>query len=217
MKVNGKVSALLELGAGFNPEFTGRQNVYMNGALIGFNKDEMDERFDAIAEFADIGEFIDQPVKTYSSGMYVRLAFAAAINVDPEILLWMRRCVSATCSFRSKCMKKMKQLMGHGCTTLFVSHDTAAVRSLCSRAVYLDSGGVRVHRRQRRYLRSLPRDQRERSGFFRQAGNEKEQGHRRDGRGRPLLLQRRKNRISKKGPPISEKERRREDRPCGPT
>lgn len=94
IKVDGRMSALLELGAGFNPELTGRENVYMNGAIMGFNKEAMDERVQAIIEFADIGEFIDQPVKVYSSGMFVRLAFACAINVDPEILGWKFLCHS---------------------------------------------------------------------------------------------------------------------------
>ncbi len=143
IEVNGKISALLELGAGFNPEFTGRQNVYMNGALMGFTREAMDERFEAIAEFADIGEFIEQPVKTYSSGMYVRLAFAAAVNVDPEILVVDEALSVGDMFFQAKCMTKMRKMMDDGVTLLFVSHDTGAVKSLCDKAVLFENGAVK--------------------------------------------------------------------------
>lgn len=170
-QVSGRISALLELGAGFNPEFTGRENVYLNGAIKGFTKEQMDERFDAIAGFADIGDFIDQPVKTYSSGMYVRLAFSAAINVDPEILVVDEALSVGDMFFQAKCMKKMKQLMEKGCTTLFVSHDTGAVKSLCSRAVYLDVGAVKLLGDSGEVCDVYISDQRERTGFFRQPGD----------------------------------------------
>lgn len=142
ISVNGRISALLELGAGFNPEFTGLQNIYMNGALMGFTKEQMDERYDSIASFADIGEFIDQPVKTYSSGMYVRLAFAAAINVNPDILVVDEALSVGDMFFQAKCMIRMKKMIDSGVTLLFVSHDTGSIKSLCSRAVLLGNGAM---------------------------------------------------------------------------
>jgi lipopolysaccharide transport system ATP-binding protein len=170
-KVNGRISALLELGAGFNREFSGRDNVHMNGALMGFSRVEMNEKFEAIADFADIGDFIEQPVKTYSSGMYVRLAFACAVNVDPDILIVDEALSVGDMFFQNRCMKKIRQLMDHGCTTLFVSHDTASVKSLCSRGVYLDSGGVKSIGNSGDVCDLYIRDQRERAGFFGQAGD----------------------------------------------
>jgi len=139
VKVNGRVSALLELGAGFSPQFTGRENVYMNGALMGFTKEEMDERFNAITEFADIGEFIDQPVRTYSSGMYVRLAFACAVNVEPDILVVDEALAVGDVGFRSKCYLKFSEL-ARKCAVAFVSHDVAQITKLCDKAVVLDRG-----------------------------------------------------------------------------
>ncbi len=140
--VNGRVSALLELGAGFNPEFTGRQNVYLNGAIIGFTKEEMDDRFQAIADFADIGEFIDQPVKTYSSGMFVRLAFAAAINVDPEILVVDEALAVGDAKFQSKCFRKFEEFQDKGKTIMFVTHATEQIVRHCDKAILL-SGGMK--------------------------------------------------------------------------
>jgi lipopolysaccharide transport system ATP-binding protein len=140
IRVNGKISALLELGAGFNPEFTGRENVYLNGAINGFSKEEMDKRFDAIAEFADIGDFIEQPVKTYSSGMYVRLAFSAAINVDPDILVVDEALSVGDMFFQAKCALRINELISKGITFLFVSHDINSVKSLCKRAILLQEG-----------------------------------------------------------------------------
>ena len=137
VKVNGRVSALLELGAGFNPEFTGRENVYMNGAIMGLSKQDVDTRFDMVAAFADIGDFIDQPVKNYSSGMYVRLAFASAINVDPDILIVDEALAVGDMFFQAKCMAKMKKMMDNGVTVLFVSHDVSSVKSLCKKSIYL--------------------------------------------------------------------------------
>jgi lipopolysaccharide transport system ATP-binding protein len=137
VQVNGRVSALLELGAGFNPEFTGRDNVYMNCAIMGLAKEEVDARFDQIAAFADINDFIDRPVKTYSSGMYIRLAFSAAIHVDPDILIVDEALSVGDMYFQAKCMAKMRQMMNNGVTVLFVSHDVSSVKSLCQRAVYL--------------------------------------------------------------------------------
>lgn len=140
VKVNGRVSSLLELGAGFHPEFTGRDNVYMNGALTGFSRDEMDQRVPDIEAFADIGEFIDQPVKNYSSGMLVRLAFAAAINVDPDILVVDEALSVGDMFFQAKCMLRMKKIIDNGVTVLFVSHDMGTIKGLCQKGVYLEKG-----------------------------------------------------------------------------
>ncbi|TFI53668.1 ABC transporter ATP-binding protein [Mastigocladus laminosus UU774] len=138
--VNGRVSALLELGSGFNPEFTGRQNVFFNARLLGLNQKEIEDKFDAIASFADIGDFIDQPVKTYSSGMFVRLAFAVAVNVNPEILIVDEALAVGDIVFQHRCMRRMRSLMDSGVTTLFVSHDSGAVKTLCNSAVMIHEG-----------------------------------------------------------------------------
>ena len=130
VQVNGRVSALLELGAGFNPEFTGRENVYFQGALMGFTEAQMDERFDEIAAFADIGEFIDQPVRTYSSGMFVRLAFAVAIHVDPDILVVDEALAVGDMAFQRKCFAQIDRLRAAGCTIALVTHDMGARRPL---------------------------------------------------------------------------------------
>lgn len=143
VQVNGRVAALLELGAGFNPEFTGRENVYMNGAIMGLSKLEVDERFENIAAFADIKDFIDQPVKTYSSGMYVRLAFASAIHVNPDILIVDEALAVGDMFFQAKCMARMRQMMESGVTVLFVSHDTGSVKSLCQRGIFLEQGEIK--------------------------------------------------------------------------
>jgi lipopolysaccharide transport system ATP-binding protein len=142
--VNGRVSALLELGSGFNPEFSGRDNVYLNGAILGFSNKEMDRRFAEIEEFAEIGDFINQPVKTYSSGMVVRLAFAVAIHVDPEILLVDEALAVGDIYFRQRCMRKVHELRARGITILFVSHATGDIKALGDRAVWLDQGNVRA-------------------------------------------------------------------------
>jgi lipopolysaccharide transport system ATP-binding protein len=138
VKVNGRVSALLELGSGFNPEFTGRQNVFFNGQLLGLSKKEIESKFDIIAGFADIGDFIDEPVKTYSSGMFVRLAFAVAINVEPEILIVDEALSVGDGVFVHRCMAKIKEFQDLGGTILFVSHDTGSVSRLCSKVVWLN-------------------------------------------------------------------------------
>lgn len=136
----GRVAALLELGAGFNPDFTGKENVYMNCTVLGLSREQIDQRFDAIVEFADIGDFIDQPVKTYSSGMFARLAFAAAIHVDPELLIVDEALAVGDFAFQFKCLKRLKELASGGCTVLFVTHDIEQVQRLCSRALYLRKG-----------------------------------------------------------------------------
>ena len=136
---SGRVAALLELGSGFNPEFTGRENVYMNGAILGMDEAEISAKFDAIAAFADIGEFIDQPVKTYSSGMYVRLAFAVIAHADADILVVDEALSVGDVFFGQKCMRFLRDFQKHG-TVLFVSHDAGAVTNLCDRAIWLDGG-----------------------------------------------------------------------------
>jgi len=141
--VNGRVSALLELGSGFNPEFTGRDNVYLNAAILGFSKAEVDRRFAEIAEFAEIGEFIDQPVKTYSSGMAVRLAFSVAIHVDPEILLVDEALAVGDIYFRQRCMRKVHELRSRGITILFVSHAIPDVKAIGDRTLWLERGRVK--------------------------------------------------------------------------
>jgi ABC-type polysaccharide/polyol phosphate transport system ATPase subunit len=138
--VHGRVSALLELGAGFNPEFTGRDNVYLNGSILGLSKRQIDERYEEIAAFAEIGEFIDRPVKTYSSGMVVRLAFAVAINVDPEILLVDEALAVGDIYFRQRCMRKVHELRSRGVTILFVSHAVSDVKAIGDRVLWLDHG-----------------------------------------------------------------------------
>ncbi|MGF1488007.1 MAG: ABC transporter ATP-binding protein [Prochloraceae cyanobacterium] len=140
--IKGRMSALLELGSGFNPEFTGRQNVFFNGQLLGLSKAEIEARFDDIASFADIGDFIEQPVKTYSSGMFVRLAFAVAVNVDPEILIVDEALAVGDVVFQHRCMRRMRQLMNSGVTTLFVSHDPGAIKTLCNSALMIHDGKI---------------------------------------------------------------------------
>jgi lipopolysaccharide transport system ATP-binding protein len=141
IEVNGKVAALLELGAGFNPEFTGVENVYLAASLYGLDREDIEKRFDQIAAFADIGEHIQQPVKTYSSGMYVRLAFAVIAHVDADVLVIDEALAVGDVFFTQKCMRFLRAFMATG-TVLFVSHDTSSVRSLCSHAIWLDAGGV---------------------------------------------------------------------------
>jgi ABC-type polysaccharide/polyol phosphate transport system ATPase subunit len=140
--LNGKVSALLELGSGFNPEFTGRENIYMNGSLLGLSKAQIDNKFDEIAAFADIGEFIEQPVKIYSSGMYIRLAFAVAISVDPEILIIDEALAVGDIRFQQKCFRRFKDFRDAGKPVLFVSHDMSSVKIFCDRAIWLEAGKV---------------------------------------------------------------------------
>ncbi|BAL26056.1 ABC transporter ATP-binding protein [Azoarcus sp. KH32C] len=136
----GRISALLELGSGFNPEFSGRENVYLNGSILGLSRAEVDERFDRIAAFADIGQFIDSPVKHYSSGMFARLAFSVAVHVDPEILIVDEILAVGDAAFQRRCMSKFYEIRESGCTILFVSHDQYQVKSVCQRAVYLERG-----------------------------------------------------------------------------
>jgi lipopolysaccharide transport system ATP-binding protein len=141
IQTNGRIAALLELGSGFNPEFTGRENVYMNASVLGLSKDEIDTRFDDIVAFADIGDFIEQPVKTYSSGMMVRLAFAVIAHVDADILVIDEALAVGDAFFSQKCMRFLRSFMNIG-TVLFVSHDTGSIKNLCRHAVWLEKGLV---------------------------------------------------------------------------
>lgn len=143
VKTFGRIAALLELGSGFNPEFTGTENVYMGCALLGLSKKETDECYDAIVKFADIGDFIHQPVKNYSSGMFVRLAFAVNIVSQPDIMIVDEALSVGDMNFQAKCMTALLKLQKAGATILFVSHDINAVKSLCERAIYLEHGIVK--------------------------------------------------------------------------
>jgi len=142
VRLSGRVAALLELGAGFNPEFTGRDNVFLNAAIMGLSQQEIGERLPDIERFAEIGSFIEQPVKTYSSGMYVRLAFAVSIHVDPEILLVDESLSVGDVYFQQRCMRRIRQMKDDGKTILFVSHDMAAVKNLCDTALWLEHGRI---------------------------------------------------------------------------
>lgn len=138
--INGRISALLELGAGFNMEYTGIENVYLNGTMIGFTKEEIDEKLEDILKFADIGDFVNQPVKTYSSGMFVRLAFAVAINIEPEILIVDEALSVGDVFFQAKCYKKFEEFKRDGKTIVFVSHDLGSIAKYCDRVVLLNKG-----------------------------------------------------------------------------
>lgn len=140
VEVKGRVSALLELGSGFNPEYTGRENIYLSGAIYGINQEEMEAQSDDIIAFADIGEFIDQPVKNYSSGMFARLAFAVAMSVKPDILIVDEILAVGDMVFQAKCLKRFHKLIDNGCTILFVSHDPYSIRAFCPISIYLDRG-----------------------------------------------------------------------------
>jgi ABC-type polysaccharide/polyol phosphate transport system ATPase subunit len=140
VSIEGRVAALLELGAGFNPEFTGIENIFMNASLMGFSGSETEKLLPEIASFAEIGDFIYQPLKTYSSGMYVRLAFAAAIAVAPQILIIDEALAVGDAVFQHRCMRRIKEMQENGTTILFVSHDPASVRALCNRAILLNQG-----------------------------------------------------------------------------
>lgn len=144
VRIAGRVSALLELGSGFNPEFTGIENIYMNAQLLGLTRAEVDGKLDKIIAFADIGEHVHQPVKTYSSGMFARLAFSVAIHVEPDILIVDETLSVGDAWFQHKSMARMRKLMESGCTVLFVSHSIDAVRALCDHAIWIDGGRVKM-------------------------------------------------------------------------
>ena len=141
--IDGRVGSLLEVGTGFHPELTGRENVFMNGSILGMSRREIQEKFDEIVQFAEIEKFLDTPVKRYSSGMYVRLAFAVAAHLEPEILIIDEVLAVGDTEFQKKCLGKMQDVAGHGRTVLFVSHNMTAVESLCTRSVLMRNG--RVH------------------------------------------------------------------------
>lgn len=140
VQINGRIAALLELGSGFNPEFTGRENVYLYGSIYGISRSEMDIKINEILEFADIGDFIDQPVKTYSSGMFVRLAFSVVVNVDADILIVDEALSVGDMFFQAKCFEKLNQLKQNGVTLLFVSHSIETVKALCNKCIVLKNG-----------------------------------------------------------------------------
>jgi lipopolysaccharide transport system ATP-binding protein len=143
-QVNGRVASLLEVGTGFHPELTGRENIYLNGAILGMTKSETRRRFDEIVDFSEISEFIETPVKRYSSGMYVRLAFAVAAHLDPEILIVDEVLAVGDAQFQAKCLRKLQDASRHAQTVLFVSHNLHAISSLCSRAILLNDGRVKA-------------------------------------------------------------------------
>jgi lipopolysaccharide transport system ATP-binding protein len=140
VQAHGRVAALLELGAGFNGEFTGRENVMLNAAILGFPPEDMASRMEQVLGFSELGDFLDQPVKTYSSGMHSRLAFATAIHVDPDILIVDEALAVGDARFVAKCMRRIKDMQANGVTILFVSHDVGSVRTLCKQAIWLDKG-----------------------------------------------------------------------------
>lgn len=141
---NGKLTSLLELGAGFHPDFSGRENIYFNASIFGLTKKQIDERIDKIIEFSELGNYIDNPVRTYSSGMYMRLAFAVAINVDADILLVDEVLAVGDQHFQDKCIAKMKELKEEGKTMVFVTHSLGTVKDFCNRAVWLSNGKIKM-------------------------------------------------------------------------
>src|SRR5438132_9231614 len=152
VRVDGRISALIELGAGFHPEISGRENVFINGIMLGLTKRQIQERFDEIVEFAELREFIDAPVKTYSSGMYMRLGFAVAIHVDPDVLLVDEVLVVGDEGFTHKCLDKFAEFRRRGKTILVVTHSLAVVERFCDEAVWLDEGVMRAHGDPRRVV-----------------------------------------------------------------
>ncbi|MDZ4262385.1 MAG: polysaccharide ABC transporter ATP-binding protein [Pseudomonadota bacterium] len=142
VEVKGRIAALLELGSGFDPEFTGRENIYINASILGLNRREIDARYDAIVAFADIGDFIDRPVKTYSSGMMVRLAFAVQVHVEPDVLIVDEALSVGDARFQAKALSKIEEILKCGTTLLFVGHDLSAVRAFCNQAMLLDKGRI---------------------------------------------------------------------------
>jgi ABC-type polysaccharide/polyol phosphate transport system ATPase subunit len=142
IEIFGRVAALLELGSGFNPEFTGRENVYLNASVLGLATTEIDSHFSAIADFADIGEFMEQPVKTYSSGMFVRLAFSVAVHVQPDILIVDEALSVGDIAFQNRCLQRIQALKRQGTSILFVSHDLSTVQIICDHVIWLKNGGI---------------------------------------------------------------------------
>lgn len=185
VSTQGRIAALLELGSGFNPDFSGRENVYLNGALLGFTRNQIDEKFDAIAAFADIGGHLNQPVKTYSSGMMLRLAFAVQVQVEPEILIIDEALAVGDALFQKRCFQRIEKLVSDGTTLLFVSHDQESVRTLTNRALLLNKGKAAswgqssevvleyrrlLHDEESAYFSSLAKDMTERAQLAKVAG-----------------------------------------------
>jgi ABC-type polysaccharide/polyol phosphate transport system ATPase subunit len=164
--VRGRVSALLELGSGFNPEFTGRENVYLQGAILGYSREQIEKRFNSIAAFADIGDFLDQPVKTYSSGMMIRLAFSVAINVDLNVLIVDEVLAVGDVFFQAKCYAKFEELKSKNTTILLVSHDMNSIRTLCDKALCLDGGQVIDYGKSSRVVETYFKNNALKSGGF---------------------------------------------------
>jgi ABC-type polysaccharide/polyol phosphate transport system ATPase subunit len=142
--VDGRLSALLELGAGFHPDLSGRENIYLNGSILGLSRKVMKQKLDSIIAFADIGDFIDVPIRNYSSGMQMRLGFSVAVHVEPQIILFDEVLAVGDYNFQLKCLERIKQLQAQGVTILFVSHDFKAVQDLCTRALWLENGALRA-------------------------------------------------------------------------
>lgn len=145
IKVNGRISSLIELGAGFHPDFTGRENIYTNASIFGLSRKEINEKLDEIIQFSELGEFIDNPVRTYSSGMYMRLAFSVAINVDPEILLIDEILSVGDANFQKKCFDKIESFRNQGATIVIVTHDLGTVEKICDRVVWMEKGKIVTH------------------------------------------------------------------------
>jgi ABC-type polysaccharide/polyol phosphate transport system ATPase subunit len=145
VQINGRFAALLELGAGFSPDFSGRENVYMNASLLGLSRNEIDDRLDSIRAFADIGDFFDRPVKTYSSGMYVRLAFSVAIHTEPDVLIIDEALSVGDIRFQMKCLARIEALRARGATILFVSHSLEQIKRFCQTAIWMEGGRIKLH------------------------------------------------------------------------
>ena len=158
IKVNGKLSALIELGAGFHPDLTGRENIYLNGTILGLTRREIDKRFDEIVDFAELDQFIETPVKRYSSGMTVRLGFAVAACIEPDILLVDEVLAVGDASFRLKCVQRIKELLHNGTSLIFVSHDLGLVRSVCESAIYIEHGQVQLLGRSSEVIEAYTRE-----------------------------------------------------------
>jgi ABC-type polysaccharide/polyol phosphate transport system ATPase subunit len=144
IRVTGRLSALLELGAGFHPDLTGRENIFLNGSILGLGRQEMQQKLDSIIDFASIGDFIDVPIRNYSSGMQMRLGFSVAVHVEPQIILVDEVLAVGDYNFQLKCLDRIREMQQQGVTILFVSHDFQAIEDLCTRAIWIDSGEIRA-------------------------------------------------------------------------
>ncbi len=158
ISVDGKVTSLIELGAGFHPDFSGRENIYFNASIFGLNRKEIDKRIDSIIEFSELGDAIDTPIRTYSSGMYMRLAFSVAINVDADVLLIDEILAVGDQRFQEKCMNKMLELKAEGKTMIFVSHSEDAVKFLCDRAIWLSNGKIKMDDKTTKVLKEYSKE-----------------------------------------------------------